>query len=476
MFPILLLQSTPKRGPGLMNLRRRKRRRRRKRGRSLLRGSRNLSGTLSVTNLLFMRALLVMLRIELSLSRAVLRTGGSASEERRIKFRDRVEFKYAGGTPLVCAPSECAELIRQIRGGAKDMPPVKDLLFKDAYVDAARTKSDGSMNYVVELYDTALKETISKLKQSDILVRARDTVLNCMTSEFRVAIDKAAAEQSRLLAGKKAQKEKFMEKFGDLKDKFKNAGEEGGYGFKASEGGQPVKGLSKLQDDGSLQSQVFGTKKCLEALKESGIDIPQETIDMFAEQEKEFDAEAKRLTVGGIPKELLCLIDTGTAASLQTPTISQGDHATGRSNEPNGRELGESSVQGHEVVRRVERSEDATAPLVLDPAPSMANLVVSEESLIPILGVSDANPTPPLGVEEAGSEPVDLLELSDSSAEEEGREKSDERVPGDNPQGTEEGVIDEVENPPASTTDEAGGASDQLEARDVEEDPDRAEN
>ncbi|KAF2595140.1 hypothetical protein F2Q70_00042272 [Brassica cretica] len=158
------------------------------------------------------------------------------------------------------------------------------------------------------------------------------------------------------------------------------------------------------------------------------------------------------------------LIDAGTAASLQTPTSSQGDHATERSNEPTVRELGESSVQGHEVVSRVERSEDATAPLVLDRAPSMANLVVSEESLISILGVSDVNPTPPLGVKEAGSEPVDLLELSDSSAEEEGGEKSDERVPGDNPQGKEEGVVDEVENPPASTTDEAGGVSDQLEA------------
>ena len=31
-----------------------------------------------------------------------------------------------------------------------------------------------------------------------------------------------------------------------------------------------------------LQSQAFGTKKCLEALKASGRDIPQETIDMFA--------------------------------------------------------------------------------------------------------------------------------------------------------------------------------------------------
>ena len=66
--------------------------------------------------------------------------GGSTSEERRIKFCDRVEFKYDGDTPLVYAPSECAELIRQIRGGAKEMPPIKDLIFKDAYVDAARTK------------------------------------------------------------------------------------------------------------------------------------------------------------------------------------------------------------------------------------------------------------------------------------------------------------------------------------------------
>ncbi|KAF3558286.1 hypothetical protein F2Q69_00013261 [Brassica cretica] len=203
------------------------------------------------------------------------------------------------------------------------------------------------MNYVVELYDTALKETISKLKQSDRLVRARDTVLNRKTSEFRVAIDKAAAEQSRLLAGKKAQKEKFMEKFGELKDKFKNA------------------------------------------------------------------------------------------------------------------ELGELSVQGHEVVSRVERSEDVTAPLVLGPAPSMVNLVVNEESLIPVLGVSDANPTRPLGLEEAGSEPVDLLELSDSSAQEGGGEKLDGRVARDNPQRTEEGVVDEVEDPPASATNEAGGASDQ---------------
>ncbi|KAF3538409.1 hypothetical protein F2Q69_00024852 [Brassica cretica] len=78
------------------------------------------------------------------------------------------------------------------------MPLVKDLIFKDAYVDAATTKilSDRSMNYVVEMYDTALKETISKLKQADKLVRVKYTVLNRRTSEFKATIDKAVAEQS----------------------------------------------------------------------------------------------------------------------------------------------------------------------------------------------------------------------------------------------------------------------------------------
>ena len=68
------------------------------------------------------------------------RSSGSASKGGRIKFPDHVEFKYDGDTPLAYAPTECAELVRQIRGGAKDIPLVKDLIFKDAYVDAARTK------------------------------------------------------------------------------------------------------------------------------------------------------------------------------------------------------------------------------------------------------------------------------------------------------------------------------------------------
>ncbi|KAF3520886.1 hypothetical protein DY000_02059022 [Brassica cretica] len=230
------------------------------------------------------------------------------------------------------------------------MPLVKDLIFKDAYVDAARTKilSDGSMNYVVEMYDTALKETISKLKQADKLVRVKDTVLNRRT----------------------------------------------------------------------------------------------------------------------------------------------GDHAIERSNEPTERDLEGSSVQGRGNVSGIERTEDAseptTASVALSPAPVAVNLVVREEPSTPTLGVSYEHSTLPLGEDGTGLDPEDLVELSDSSAEEDGGDKSNEQVPASNPQGAEEDLeessakeqdnVDGVENPPDSTTDGTGGASDPLGAQVIGGDLDRAED
>ncbi|KAF2564487.1 hypothetical protein F2Q70_00018597 [Brassica cretica] len=118
----------------------------------------------------------------------------------------------------------------------------------------------------------------------------------------------------------------------------------------------------------------------------------------------------------------------GTAAILQTPTSSQGDHAIERSNEQTGRDLEGLSVQERGDVSGVERTEDTseptTAPDVSNQAPVALDLMVREEPSIPTLGVSDEDPTLP------------LVKLSDSSAEEDGN-KSDEQVPASNPQGKE---------------------------------------
>ncbi|XP_022567983.2 uncharacterized protein LOC125593185 [Brassica napus] len=455
--------------------------------------------------------------------------GGSTSEDRRVKFRDHVEFKYVGETPLSFAPTDCAELVRQIKGGRKDLPAVKDLIFKDAYVDAARTKilSDGSMNYVVELYDSALKEATSKLKQADKLARAKDVSHDRKTKEFKATIDKVAEERAQLIERKKAQKAHFLEKFGELKDKFDAAGvkirgleeekrawlrEKAAMEEKmVSTALRHLKEVNRLRDSRghevtherfrvqtamiaksnkrfsqirdlekrrsefetvrSLQSQAFGTKKCLEALKESGIDIPQETIDLFAEQEKEYETAADRLAVGGIPEELLCLsplhlrspflnenvwatidpygsnaglIDAGTAAFLQTPSSSQGDHANEESVEPSGRELGEPSFHEGRIVGEVARLEDTTVAPALDPTTLSTSIVVNEDPLVPALGTGA----------ETRTEAVNLLELSDSSTEEEGGEHPEETESGlvGNPQ-NEEGMADRIDNLPVLPAD-----------------------
>ncbi|KAG2251611.1 hypothetical protein Bca52824_081747 [Brassica carinata] len=320
------------------------------------------------------------------------------------------------------------------------MPPVKDLIFKDPYVDAARTKvlSDGSMNYVVDMYDTALKETISKLKQADKLVRAKDTALNRKTSEFKAMIDKAAVEQSQLLEEKKAQKEKFVDKFGDLK-------------------GKHLKEINRLRDSRSYE------------VTHERVRVQMAMIVKFNKRFTEIrNLETRRS-------------DFEMARSLQSQAFGT---------EPTGRDLEGLPVQEQGNVSEVEGTEDTsgptTAPAVPNSASAPVNLTVREESSAPTLGVSDEDPTLPLGEDGAGLDPEDLVEPSVSSAEEDGGDKSNEQAPASKPQGAEEdlgessaqeqGNVDEVENPTDSTADGTGGISDPLGAQVIRENLDRAED
>ena len=64
--------------------------------------------------------------------------------------------------------------------------------------------------------------------------------------------------------------------------------------------------------------------------------------------------------------------------------------------------------------------------------------MVREEPSTPTLGLSDENLTLPLGEDGTGLDPEYLVTLSDSLAEEDGGDKSNEQVPASNQQGTEE--------------------------------------
>ncbi|KAF2558673.1 hypothetical protein F2Q68_00016241 [Brassica cretica] len=113
--------------------------------------------------------------------------------------------------PRVAAPT----IGRSDAGRPRDMPPVSDLFFKDAYVNAARTKK----------YDTALKDTLAQLGKAEKLAQVRGEALTRKSSEFKKTIDLAVVERDQLLAGKKAHKERFPERFGELKDKFRSSHE-----------------------------------------------------------------------------------------------------------------------------------------------------------------------------------------------------------------------------------------------------------
>ncbi|KAG2255967.1 hypothetical protein Bca52824_075261 [Brassica carinata] len=319
--------------------------------------------------------------------------GGSSTRKKGpVKFPDHVEFKYDGDTPLAYDPEECAELVHQIRGGAKDMPPVKDLIFKDAYVDAARTKvlSDGSLNYVVELYDTALKGTISKLKNTERLVRVNNSALDLKTSEFKAVIEKAETEHSRLLAEKKAQKAKFTEKFGELKGKFKTAGEK-------------IRVLEREKASLEEEKAAWEKEKAATALRH------------LKEFNRLRDSRSYEVTLERV--------------RVQTEMIAKCNRHFNniREREAHRDDLDTASSQGEPSAERsaVPLVEGSTAPPVLpssDPgsAPLGASSMVDEEAPDPVLPAEGRETRPGLD---------DLVELSDSSIERSGQNESSDGAP-----------------------------------------------
>ncbi|WZZ25180.1 hypothetical protein YC2023_008581 [Brassica napus] len=286
---------------------------------------------------------------------------GSIAKRRRVEFPDRVEFSYNETTPLILNPLRCAELTRQIRGGTKEMPQLEDIYFKNEYIDAAssRARSDGSMNFLVEKYDSALKQTMIQLGASEKLAQARLKAIERVRDEHKKANEKASKE-----------KEVLRVKFEELEGKLKSAGaakkelarentrleqatatlekekaellEErdaaveklirerqrlrDSRGLEVTRERERVEAamiekandcfgrvrdhltrfgrvrdhLTRFDAFGkakNLYGQASGTRKCLEMIKASGTEIPQEMIDVFIEQEKLYEAEATKLRV-----------------------------------------------------------------------------------------------------------------------------------------------------------------------------------
>ncbi|KAF3486856.1 hypothetical protein F2Q69_00055358 [Brassica cretica] len=289
------------------------------------------------------------------------RSEGSVAKRRRIEFPDRIEFSYDETTPLILNPLRCAELTRQICGGTKEMPQLEDLYFKNEYIDAAssRARSDGSMNFLVEKYDSSLKQTMIQLGSSERLAQARLKTIERVRAEHKKSNEKAAKEkeilrvkfeelEGKLKSARAARKElarenTHLEQVGANLEKEKTKLLEerdatveklirerqrlrDSRGLEVTRERERVQAamiekanrcfgrvrnhFTRLDAFGkakNLYGQASGTKKCLEVIKASGTKIPQEMIDVFDEQEKLYEAEATKLRVGPLSDSDLTL-------------------------------------------------------------------------------------------------------------------------------------------------------------------------
>ncbi|XP_013700492.1 meiosis-specific protein ASY2-like [Brassica napus] len=260
-----------------------------------------------------------------------------------VNFPDKVSFHYEGPAPLVYVPEKCGEFLRQLRGRAKPLPAVKDLIFGGEYEEAAR--GDSATNVVIDKYDTALKGPLGELELAKKEHAAKEEAstrqlnasradverLNGMVARIIVRRDelKAELEVSRGVVCELERKnaelesekvslaeshEREMRRLRDsriLEVTRERGRVEAEMAAKANRRFARIRSREErrgpYEEARLLHSQAFGTRKCLKALRRAGSDISQATIEIFAEQEKKYEEEAEKLRVGEIPEEDLTL-------------------------------------------------------------------------------------------------------------------------------------------------------------------------
>ncbi|XP_018461884.1 uncharacterized protein LOC108832932 [Raphanus sativus] len=397
------------------------------------------------------------------------------------EFPDKVRFEYDGMTPLIYAPDKCAELMSQINGGPRPLL-LSDLIFKKEYTDAAQAKlrGDGSMNFVVELYDTELKTTRTKLRRSEKLVAAKDAFIRRKKAEWTAETDKLKEKASRAISRRKDQKEKLasteaalgasQETVGILeteialmKEKEEVAEKDQAkvieqHQKKIEQQAKEIERLKRsrvfevtqerirvqtemiakcnrrfrnimdrekrrgpFDDANAMYNQAFGTRSCLEVLLEAGRDIPQDTIDMFADREKEYDQAAKELKVGDIPESDLTLSPLVLPSQFVDERMLAGLNTFGSNTsliDPNDAAALSGSIA--EGYGQREFGEDPSRTMVSTDYPAGA-LTSGDRPLEKV--PSEIEP-----ISDAAREGSPILLVSDTSAEDQGDDQDEEEA------------------------------------------------
>ncbi|KAL0875165.1 hypothetical protein Bca101_024870 [Brassica carinata] len=356
---------------------------------------------------------------------------------------DEITFRFKRELPLAFYPEECGRLVQLVKGGPDELPPVADLAFGDDYKQAACSsiKNQGDWNVVVGKYDMALRRARKQLREGEEekeklklaheealreAIRERDAAIVREKTLRREFNETRTADAAELQMCKESVKD-LEHVVGKMeRDKAGLEGEKARDSLRhAEEAGRLRKSRKyevtherirvmiamiakaercfhrirlreeqrdKYDDARCLYSQAFGTRKCLEQIRNSGADIPQATIDTYAEQEKHFREEAARLEVKEIPEDYLRisplvlesrfliedvwgridpyrsnadLIDSEAAFALRTPR-SNSDLPPERCERDLITPAGSSNLRAdHVMVNATEKRDEAVPPTIV---------------------------------------------------------------------------------------------------------------
>ncbi|KAF2546213.1 hypothetical protein F2Q70_00022484 [Brassica cretica] len=363
----------------------------------------------------------------------------------------------------------------------RELPPIGDLYFKDEYIDAPFTRKhgDGSMNYLVEKYDSALKQTMIQLGAAEKLARTRLRAIERLRAENKKANNKAAEEKEVLrvkfeelegklksdrLAKKELRREKIrLEQTAAALEKEKAELEEERDAVVET----LVKERQRLRDSRiqevtcervkvqtamadkstrcfgrvrdhlahldafekakNLYGQASGTSKCLEVIRDNGTEIPQEMINIFIEQEKLHEAEVARLRLDPLSESDLTL----SLLNLPSKFVSEEFMAT---LDPYGSNVGLiGSESASQLITSREVVEDQSRELAVDVISAPTERVAAMEEKSP---EKENHETGDILIQEGGTEnvgPEDHVLISDISSErredEEGERNRGEKTP-----------------------------------------------
>ncbi|KAF3535552.1 hypothetical protein F2Q69_00021707 [Brassica cretica] len=362
---------------------------------------------------------------------------------------DGFKFEFNRELPLACYPEDCARLLQLVKGGPDQLPPVGDLLFKDEYEHAACSfvKSHGDWNVLVEKYDTALRRTREQVREgeearkkteealrialwdkSDAITREKalrkafdetrtsDAVELQMCKDsmknLELVLDKLAKEKAELEKARAAESLKYEEEMNRLhKSRRYEVTHERirvmiAMIAKAEKRFHQISlcevRRDKYEEARCLQGQAFGTRRCLERIKDAGTEILREIIETYAGQEEHYEREAARLEVKEIPEEdlRLCplvlesrflideiwrqidpfgsnfyLIDSEAAIALRTPRADRDPPSEDQMKEP--AQTAGSSTQ------RADQDADLTKQMSIDS-------VIPKDGAVPTIVLTDS--------------------------------------------------------------------------------------